>query len=284
MPTSDTTRHPSTTESVFAPAFPPGTVRVLQITDTHLYAGPQRSLLGVNTHDSFRAVIEQIHHLDWRFELVLATGDLVHDASPQGYHGIAAILGDLGAPVYALPGNHDIASTMREHLRAEHVSTQSVIDAGDWRIVMLDSVVPGSDGGTLAPTELELLDQALGGRTAHTLVCLHHQPIAVGSAWIDTMALSNGDAFLNIIDRHPHVRGILWGHIHQTFEGWHRNVRLMATPSTCVQFTPGETRFQVDSVPPGFRLLGLLPDGQIRSEVLRIDAVPAGLETASSGY
>ncbi len=58
----------------------------------------------------------------------------------------------------------------------------------------------------------------------------------------------------------------------------------MASPSTCVQFAPRIDDFQVDEEPPGFRLLALLPDGQIRSEVVRIDEMPQGLEIASSGY
>jgi Icc protein len=58
----------------------------------------------------------------------------------------------------------------------------------------------------------------------------------------------------------------------------------MASPSTCVQFAPRTEDFQVDEEPPGFRLLALLPDGSIRSEVVRTQEMPQGLELASSGY
>jgi Icc protein len=173
---------------------------------------------------------------------------------------------------------------MRRHLRAPRVYTDSVMDHGAWRFVMLDSVIPGQEGGRLAADQLALLEEALATTGRPTLVCLHHQPVDVGSAWIDTMAVENPDPLFEIVDRHPQVRGILWGHIHQTFEGRHRHVRLMASPSTCVQFTPGMDDFRVDEEPPGFRLLALLPDGTIRSEVVRLEEVPQGLELASSGY
>ena len=265
-------------------SFPPGTLRVLQLTDTHLYADPRRTLLGINTFDSFRQVVHHFREHHWPLDLLLATGDLVHDASPKGYVALAGMLSSFGVPVLCLPGNHDAPDVMREYLRAERVRNEAIADQGAWRFVMLDSVVPGEDGGRLGPDQLEQLDQALASTERHTLVCMHHQPVSVGSAWIDTMAIDNPEPLFEIIDRHSNVRGILWGHVHQTFEARRGAVRLMASPSTCVQFTPRQDSFRVDDEPPGFRLLALLPDGTIRSEVVRVDAMPQGVELASSGY
>ena len=264
--------------------FPPGTLRVLQLTDTHLYANADGTLLGINTFDSFQQVISHFRDHYWPLDLLLATGDLVHDASPEGYGLIGGILSEFGVPVFCLPGNHDVPSVMRESLRTGRVRTDPVVDLGHWRFVMLDSVIPGEEGGRLAPDQLETLDRALDSTDRHVLVCMHHQPVNVGSAWIDTMAIDNPDALFDVLDRYVNVRGVLWGHVHQTFEAHRAGVRLMASPSTCVQFTPLQDDFQVDEEPPGFRLLALLPDGTIRSEVVRVDALPLGLELASSGY
>lgn len=264
--------------------FPAGTLRVLQLTDTHLYASPGGHLLGVNTLDSFQRVIRHFRDHHWPLDLLLATGDLVHDASPEGYARVGEILSGFDVPVFCLPGNHDAPEVMREHLRAERVYTDSVMDHGGWRFVMLDSVIPGEEGGRLEPGQLAQLDDALSSSTLPTLVCMHHQPVEVGSAWIDTMAIENPEPLFKVLDRYEQVRGVLWGHVHQTFEGWRGDIRLMASPSTCVQFAPQQDAFQVDEEPPGFRLLALLPDGGIRSEVVRIDKMPQGLEVASSGY
>lgn len=264
--------------------FPDGTLRVLQLTDTHLYSNPIGSLLGMNTLDSFQRVIQHFHAHHWPVDLLLATGDLVHDASPEGYARMGEILSSFEVPVFCLPGNHDVPSVMHRHLGTRQVHTDTVADHGNWRFVMLDSVIPGEEGGRLDREQLSQLEQALASTDRHVLVCMHHQPIKVGSNWIDTMAIDNPGPLFEIIDRHEHVRGILWGHVHQTFEAQHDGVRLMASPSTCVQFTPKVDEFQVDEEPPGFRLLALLPDGSIRSEVVRLDKMPQGLELASSGY
>jgi Icc protein len=264
--------------------FPRGTLRVLQLTDTHLYEDPAGTLLGVNTLDSFARVIEHFRDHHWPLDLLLATGDLVHDASPQGYARIAEILDGFGVPVFCLPGNHDAPATMRRHLRGSNISTDTVRDLDGWRFVMLDTVIVGEEGGRLAEAELQRLEQALASTERHVLVCMHHQPVQVGSAWIDTMAIDNPGALFAILDRHPNVRGVLWGHVHQTFDTHRGDVRLMASPSTCVQFAPLSAQFQVDEEPPGFRLLALQPDGLIRSEVVRVDGMPLGLDLASAGY
>jgi 3',5'-cyclic-AMP phosphodiesterase len=264
--------------------FPADTLRVLQVTDTHMYADPAGRLLGVNTLESFQQVVGRFRDTHWPIDLMLATGDLVHDASPTGYRRLADALASFGVPVLALPGNHDVPATMARHLTAGGVTTAPVSDYGAWRFVMLDTVVAGSERGELRQDQLRVLEQALQTAPAHVLVCMHHQPVPVGSAWIDTMAIREPGPFFEVIDRYACVRGILWGHVHQRFEGWHGPVRLMASPSTCVQFAPGEDSFQVDHEPPGFRILALHFDGRIDSTVIRADELPDGLELASSGY
>jgi len=263
---------------------PAGTLHLIQVTDTHLYADPDRRLLGLSTLESLRQVLAQIGAEQPKPDLVLATGDLVHDASPAGYRRAAEELRSLGAPVYGLPGNHDIPAAMCTHLEAHGVSCAGELRLGGWQILLLDSVIPGEEGGYLAPAELKRLEIALRDGEGHVLVCLHHHPVSVGSAWIDTMALQNGDEFFAVLDACPRVRGVLWGHIHQEYDGLHGNTRLLASPSTCVQFTPGVDDFQVDMAPPGYRYMALLPDGRIETGVKRLPAYPDGLDLASVGY
>ena len=118
----------------------------------------------------------------------------------------------------------------------------------------------------------------------NTLVCLHHQPVPMGSEWLDTMAVDNPDEFFAVIDRHPQVRGILWGHVHQEFNGTRNGVRLMSAPSTCIQFLPNSKEFSLDTATPGYRWLELHPDGRIETGVERIATVPGEIDMASNGY
>ncbi len=260
-------------------------IRVLQISDTHLYADAGRALVGLNTRQSLISLLDMVLPVNDPVDLILATGDLVHDATSAGYEWLTEHLSSRSTPVYCLPGNHDIPETMDRHMNQGTISTAKTILRDNWLIVMLNSAVAGKEGGHLPPAELAVLDQALATHPEHNaLVCLHHHPVPIGSAWMDSMALDNPADFFRVIDRHPGVKGILWGHIHQTFEDQRKGVRLMGTPSTCIQFTPGQDHFGIDHEPPGARWLELLPDGCIESGIVRLADTPVGLDLSSAGY
>lgn len=260
-------------------------IKVLQITDTHLFADSRGCLLGLNTEQSLLAVISQIRAHRHASNLILATGDLVHDGTPAAYQRIFSHLGSFNQPVYCLPGNHDEARTLQHTLRDGHIKYVEHAHHGNWHFIFLDSTVAHSEGAHLTQATLNALESHLQeAPDAHTLICLHHQPIAMGSHWLDTMAVDNPDAFFRITDRHPQIRGILWGHVHQQFHGMRNGVRLMSTPSTCIQFLPRSKDFALDSATPGYRWLDLHPDGQIDTAVERIEAVTGKVDMASNGY
>jgi Icc protein len=259
-------------------------VRLVQITDTHLYAEPRGALLGMVTLDSLDAVLDLVAGEALPADAVLATGDLVHDGSAAGYALLRERLGRLACPVLALPGNHDDPGTLAEMLSQAPVRRAREARFGGWQVLLLDSTVPGEDGGRLDEAELAWLDERLGSGSGHALVCLHHSPLPTGSDWLDTMRLANADAFFAVLDRHPGVRGVLFGHIHQTLEATRNGVRIMGSPSTCVQFAKVRPRFGLDPRPPGYRWLALLPDGGIRSGVRRLSAPFGTVDLAAGGY
>lgn len=260
-------------------------LEVLQITDTHLYQSTGGCLLGINTEQALQSAIDNVLSEGRKPDLVLATGDLVHDASRDGYRRIHEHFMRLNAPVCCLPGNHDERQAMRNFLQHEQVGWKDEVVLGNWLFVFLDSTIAGSDNSHLEDAELQHLETALRTHPDHhALVCLHHQPVPMDSRWLDVMAVDNADRFFEIIDRYAQVRGIAWGHVHQQFESMRNGVLLMSTPSTCAQFAPRTDTFAVDPVAPGYRWLRLHADGQIETEIVRLDEVPAGLDIASGGY
>ncbi len=114
------------------------------------------------------------------------------------------------------------------------------------------------------------------------LVCLHHHPVPIGSDWLDQIGLANAADFFRIIDASREVRAIVWGHVHQAFDGLRRGVRLLATPSTCAQFLPHSHDFAIDARPPAFRTLELHADGRILTDVHWVD--PCGTGSSQSAF
>jgi Icc protein len=247
-------------------------LRVIQFTDPHLYGSETETLRGIATLPALKAALaDAAQSSAWPPDVVLVTGDLVQD-DPSGYVHIRRLFGSLGMPVLCIPGNHDDPAAMRRELHAQPFITGGWADFGAWRIVLLDSYLAGSASGRLGEKTLAQLQEAL--RTAdgrHCLVTLHHHPVAMSSRWLDRVGLENSTEFWNVIDRHPDVRAIVWGHVHQSYEGLRKNVRLLATPSTCAQFVPHADEFAVDRRPPAYRTLELQSDGSLLTEVVWVD-------------
>jgi Icc protein len=264
---------------------PPGSLRILQVTDTHLYGDPGGRLLGLNTLSSLDQVLALARWSLGEIDLILATGDLVHDASPRGYARLQERLAAFGIPVYCIPGNHDLSARMAQHLAGNGVHLVPSTVHGDWLLVFLDSTIPEEDGGHLSAEELERLETTLDSHPdKHALICLHHHPLPTGSAWMDEMAVDNAEELLTLVQSHPRARGILWGHIHQHFERCVNGSWFLGSPSTCIQFTPGAPDFGLSYEPPGYRWLALLPNGEIRTGLHRLAALPEGLDMNSGGY
>ena len=263
---------------------PEGSLRVLQITDPHLYEDTSQRLVGVKTHDSFESVVALARRA-LPVDLVLLTGDLVHDSSPAGYERFRLTIETLGAPGFCLPGNHDVTEVMTRCLNNGQLKALNCDRVGPWGFVMLDSTIPYEAGSRFTEAELARMERCLEGlRDCHVLVCLHHQPLPMESTWLDTMMVENREAFWAIIDRFPNVRGILFGHVHQQFDSMRNGIPVMATPSTSIQFAPKRVDFGLDAIPPGYRWLALLPDGTIRTGVERLTDAPEGLELDIWGY
>jgi len=256
-------------------------LRLIQFTDPHLYADQAGTLRGVATLPALERTLAHAQARDWPVDAVLLTGDLVQD-DPGGYTHVRRTFAALATPVYCLPGNHDVPAAMLRELAQPPFVMGGVVDHEAWRIVLLDSCVPGSADGRLSAASLAALDAALAGAAGrHVLVCLHHHPVPMSSRWLDRVGLTNSAELFRVLDAHRNVRAVLWGHVHQCYDGLRRNVRLLGTPSTCAQFLPHSDEFAVDPRPPGYRTLALRPDGTLDTEVVWVDACAVGLSRSA---
>lgn len=268
------------------PAIKSDAVRLLQITDTHLFASKQETLLGVNTWESYQAVLLAIQSQQREYDLIIATGDLAQDHSANAYHHFAEGIAEFDAPCVWLPGNHDFQPAMYSALFDAGISSARRVLAGEhWHIILLDSQVFGVPHGELSDYQLEWLELQLKLEpNRHTLLLLHHHPLAAGCSWLDQHSLRNAPALNEILNRYSQVKVLLCGHIHQEMDCDWNGRRLLATPSTCIQFKPHCANFTLDTATPGWRWLTLNPDGAIATEVCRLPDARFSPDTASEGY
>ena len=247
-------------------------IRLIQFSDMHLFGDAAGRLRGVASLPALQAAISDAHRRCHQPDAVLLTGDLVQD-DPEGYRWIRHVFGNSRVPVLCLAGNHDLPDHMRAALSGPPFTIGGATEFGRWLIVMLDSWVANDAGGRLGEAQLSKLRNILQThRNHHVLLCLHHHPIAMRSGWLDQVGLSDADEFMALIREHANVRGVLWGHVHQSLDSFIHGVRFMASPATCAQFLPRSEDFAIDSRPPGYRVLELMPDGAIATEVCWLES------------
>lgn len=247
-------------------------VHLVHFTDTHLVGDPARRLRGMDTFASLQAVVDaaatDLHQAD----ALLLTGDLVNDDA-AGYARLRELLQPLGKPALCLPGNHDDGPALAAALSTPPFHCGGSHDLGAWRVVLLDSTLPQRTEGALSAAELARLDATLASAGERpVLVVLHHPPVALGSRWLDEVGVTNAAEFWAVIEHHPRVRAVLFGHAHQAYDGMRGGVRVLGTPSTCFQFQPGVDDFRIDPSPAGWRCLWLQPDGTLHTRLYRLES------------
>lgn len=259
--------------------------RLVQVTDTHLYADTADVLVGMNCDEGMRDVIDLIRREEGPLAAVLCTGDISQDNSSASYRRFAEAVATLAAPQYWIAGNHDEVSRMKAALGVDNPCFTRAFSLPGWRIIMLNSNVVGEVYGHLAPEELEFLARELeASRNESALVCLHHNCVPVAAAWLQKHALKNSAELFAVLDRFKHVKAVLFGHIHQELVHERNQVLYLGSPSTCIQFHPVSDEFKLDTCNPGYRWLELSANGDLRTGVNRVTDKRYQVDFSGIGY
>ena len=168
-------------------------------------------------------------------------------------------------------GNHDSMEKWPNIFSEDKAVFPSFTLAKPWKLVYLNTQVRGEEYGQVSAESLRFLRSHTATDDASFLVIfMHHPPFLVGSKWIDNIGLKNGkEEFLELI-RHPKIKLIVAGHVHQESTTEIGTAKLVSSPSTCVQFRPYSDLFALDDNSPGYRVINLLEDGGFKTEVVRL--------------
>ena len=248
----------------------PDSVTLLQLSDLHLLAGTGERLNDVPTKETFAELLAFIDAQE-PFDHLVLTGDLAQDEALSTYETLREMLGSRLDRTCIVPGNHDD----REHLRRAFADRTAAgpltfaFDTGGWRVLGLDTHVPGQVSGRLDPTQLQWLDAELSDEPGRPcLVFCHHPPVPVGVEWLDRLSLEAPGSLLVRMRDNERFRALACGHVHRESETAVGGARVYTTPSTAFQFGDDhDTRY--DMLPPGYRRFTLRGE-ELTSEVVRL--------------
>ena len=250
---------------------------LVQLSDPHLREPAAARLRGVVTLDCLKAVLELAAADLVGAGAIMVTGDISDDGSAESYRVMGELLQHQRGTRRLLHGNHDLPEELNRQWPQPPWPTVDTL--GAWQLIGLSSHLPGEEGGHLDAVQLNNLNQLLGDtRDCWTVIALHHPPVATGSPWLDRMGLDNHEAFRGLLQAHPQVRAVIFGHAHQEIDRWEHGVRWLGCPATCIQFRPDSDKPFSDTRLPGYRWLRLHSDGQLQTGVKRLLAWPPGSE------
>ena len=256
------------------------TVTVVQLSDSHLGAEPGPGRHGRDPDLRVAAVLSGLRRTlaGGSPQLVLLTGDLTDDGSESACRRLAGLLAPLGAPVVAVPGNHDLGPEVEAVF-----GPPAPVEIGGWRVQVVSSRLPGRVEGAIDPDAvLGLLDggplpagtPGATGSTAPsadlpTVLALHHPP--EGPSAHPWFQLDGASRLLGGLDARPQVRLVLSGHLHQPFERRRGRLCMLGAPSSLYALRHEARSWAPDdTVVCGARLLHLDPGGGWWTELVGI--------------
>jgi 3',5'-cyclic AMP phosphodiesterase CpdA len=204
-------------------------------------------------------------------DLAVIKGDIADVGRPDQFEAAASAFSKFQMPHHAFLGNHDYYAK----LAGEEVDGYALLgqppapralDFAGWRLILLETALPGEHHGVFADDRLSWLAAALQETRepqVPTLLLMHHHPVPPEHAdsYPNTIGLNPMHSLhlFELIGRHPQVKGVLIGHTHRN-----RVRRYPAAGSTpfievnCTKDYPG-----------GWGHYRLFEDGTFRQEVRR---------------
>lgn len=216
---------------------------IAQISDPHVGL-PGRLIHGcIDAAARLQRCVEHILGLEPAPDVVVASGDLVDEGAAEEYERLRELLAPLAMPVYLMPGNHDDCADLRAVFREHRYFPAEgalfyAVDDYPLRMIMLDTVVPGMDGGSLGAEQLEWLSAQLAAAPdSPVAIFMHHPPLMTGIHGMDEIALDSESmaALATLAARHPQIERIACGHVHRPLHSRWRGTAVTVCPSTAYQ-------------------------------------------------
>jgi len=227
---------------------------IAQISDTHI---------ALDTPDAdqrrgdFERTIADINALDPQPDVVIHTGDIVHNGRADEYAVAVSILAGLKAPVYVIPGNKDDRVNLRAAFAGTYLAPgpdviDYVIEDFPVRLIMLDTLDPAGNKGDFSSERIEKLTRWLDADTEKpAAVFCHHPPFAVSVGPVAINFANPGimEALAAALQRPGQVAGIFCGHVHRAFKSHAGKIPAIVMPSIATTLRYGDYPPELKSCP-----------------------------------
>jgi predicted phosphodiesterase len=205
-------------------------------------------------------------------DAVVIKGDIADRGLPEQFGFARETFAKIAAPHHAFLGNHDYygrhngAGEVDGYALLGQAPAPRTVDLGGWRLVLLETAIPGHHHGVFEGERMAWLARTLDETresATPTLLFMHHQPVPPEhrDAYPNSIGMlpEHSLPFFDLLGAHPQVKGVLIGHTH-------RNRVRRYRASGAVPFV--EVNCTKD-YPGGWAHYTLFDDGSFRQEVRR---------------
>ena len=219
---------------------------IAHISDTHLALEARDA--DRRMHD-FASTIADINALDPAPDVIVHSGDIVHNGRQDEYAQALALLAKARAPVCVLPGNKDDRANLRAAFSAQGylAPVSGFIDYAveDYpvRLIALDTLKTGSSRGEFrleqARRLIELIDSEPDKPIA---VFTHHPPfeVTVGPDRLHFETMESMSRLRDALQHSGRVVAIFSGHVHRGTAGQVGRVPASVVPCIATTLRKGE--------------------------------------------
>jgi 3',5'-cyclic AMP phosphodiesterase CpdA len=222
-----------------------GTMRIIQISDTHL--SPGKAHFTDNWAPLARWIAEQ------RPDLVIHTGDVTVDGADveEDLRYAAELMRGLGVRFRAVPGNHDVGDPRHnrqpvneerlQRWRAHFGLDRWVEDVEDWRLVGFDALLLGS-GEREEGLQADWLDGVMNAAADRRIAWFLHRPLFLdspdeGDTGYWSVKPQPRSWLVERVQRHS-VALVASGHLHRAHDFARDGTRYIWAPSSAFLVGP----------------------------------------------
>lgn len=197
-------------------------MKFIQLTDTHIkknYSEDGFESFMRNLPNPSQNVERVFSEANWKdIDFLILTGDLVHEGTKEDYSHLKNVITSCvpkDTEVLYVLGNHDRKEAFYEGFFHEQRQDSYYYEKEicGYRLIVLDSAVPGRETGTVSEEQLSWLKDILSQPSQKgSMVFLHH-PVFWGNTSKMSMSLTNKEAVMEIL-KNSDVFAVFCGHTH----------------------------------------------------------------------
>lgn len=228
---------------------------VAQISDTHIALD---SLDADQRIRDFELTVADLNALDPAPDVIVHTGDIVHNGRRDEYAQAMSTLSKARAPVYVMAGNKDDRGKLREafaaggYLSPDSSFVEYAIEDYPVRLIALDTLSSGSNKGDFCPERIShLIDMIDAEPSKPIAVFTHHPPfeVSVGPDPIHFETLAAMSELRRALQHSGRVVAIFSGHVHRAAAGLVGSIRATVVQCIATTLRQGEYPAQMKTRP-----------------------------------